>query len=686
MHFRNVIGAIGAVAILISAAPSPARAEEATPAAEAVSVSADSVSAWQVAIDNARAAYQAAWTSRQSGQLEVALGICDRALARIAQMMTLDPDMTSRRELTELQSRISGVREATMGDIASAKSAKASGNEPDERTLNAPATDGIQPQSNEQVQHYVEFFTGAGRSTFERWLKRSGRYMNLFRSVLQREGLPPDLVHLVFVESGFNVNARSVSAAVGPWQFLRSTGKLFGLAVNQWTDERKDPEKSTVAAARYLKHLYSIFGDWPLALASYNAGEGTVMRAIKAQGTSNYWDLRLPRQTEDYVPQFMAVLEITSDPAKYGFDSVELDEPMEFDEVAFKGSVDLRTIAKLADCTVAELKQLNPQVLNHAASGRDGIATLRVPQGKGEAIQKKVAAGSALPSVDLTIQHKVRRGETLQKLANQYHVSAKRLALANGIGKKHPLRRAMTLKIPASLEAPSPAVLEASDPRASTAYVPARNIRTPKSLNAESTAEGRKVVTVKKGETLSTIAARHGVSVDDLKRWNRLKSGTVARGTRLKIRMSEAGASGAPDDETPASTVAAATSGDDQGSKKNDVKDADEPAVASDKTEERGVEKASPIESAGTRASVAESAKSTKSVAASKPGARKKSTLATKSKSAKSRAPRVVVVRAGDTLSEIADRNNISLTQLKRANGLKSNRVQKGQRLKIPRS
>src|SRR5262249_12484347 len=189
----------------------------------------------------------------------------------------------------------------------------------DAAEMNRPAVADIERQLNADVLKYIAVVTAAGRSTFERWRKRSGRYMDMFRSVLQKEGLPPDLVHLCFVESGFNINARSYAAAVGPWQFMRSSAQLFGLNVNQWVDERKDPEKATVAAARYLKHLYGIFGDWPLALASYNAREGTVMRAIKAQGTTNYWELRLPKQTEEYVPQFMAALAIARDPVKYGF-------------------------------------------------------------------------------------------------------------------------------------------------------------------------------------------------------------------------------------------------------------------------------------------------------------------------------------------------------------------------------
>ncbi|TMQ70661.1 MAG: hypothetical protein E6K80_07785, partial [Candidatus Eisenbacteria bacterium] len=448
----------------------------------------------------ARAAYESAWTQRESGDLQGAMATTDVALAAIERALATNLDASRRRDLVELKSKITALRDAAhhafeekvaagkddkdkgekvdkaeKGDKAekadkadksdkdkSDKNAKgddkagaSDDGSADPKVLNAPAIEDLRPQVNADVHRYIEFFTGAGRSTFERWLKRSGRYMTLFRECLKREGLPPDLVHLVFVESGFNVHAKSVSAAVGPWQFLRSTGRLWGLTVNQWVDERRDPEKSTVAAARYLKHLYSIFGDWPLALASYNAGEGTVLRAIKRQGTTNYWDLRLPRQTEDYVPQFMACLAISREPKKYGFDDVDLDEPMAFDEVALNGAVDLRSLARMADCRYDELKLLNPAVLHHAASGNSGVTTIRVPRGKGEKLMQKLQSGAKLPAVDLTVRHRVRRRETLNSIAADYHVSARQLAIANGIGLKRPLRRGMILVVRATRSAPA---------------------------------------------------------------------------------------------------------------------------------------------------------------------------------------------------------------------------------------
>jgi membrane-bound lytic murein transglycosylase D len=611
-----------AAALLLICAISPANGQSILPLVSALpDPVADSLAAaFPTSILVARAAYQAAWTQRQAEDYTTATETCDIAIKQIDAELTADVDASTRRELVDLRSKLSGLREAANHQIGSSRREAADATDP--QVLNAPATDDIQPQYNADVYRWIEFYTGAGRSVFERWLKRSGRYMELFRTVLQKEGLPPDLVHLVFVESGFNITARSHSAAVGPWQFLRSTARLFGLTVNQWVDERRDPEKSTVAAARYLKHLYAIFGDWPLALASYNAGEGTVLRAIKRQGTTNYWDLRLPAQTEEYVPQFMAMLAISREPKKYGFDDVEQDEPMNFDELALTGAVDLRAIAGLAGCDYEEIRLLNPAVLRHAAPGRDGVAMIRVPHGKAEVIMSRLQDGAALPAVNLTVQHRVQRGETLQRIADQYHVSAQQLARANHISRVHPLKRGTVLTVPAaSIRPPAAASLPAGDPRGSTAYVPARDLPTPASLKAESDAEGRMTHRVKKGETLAGIAAMHNVSVEDIRRWNHLNATRLRRGTRLKIRTGDAA--------VPSPEVVAA----------------DSAQVAALKP---------PTSSRRARRSFNEPVRAT------------------------------VTVQAGETLGVLAARHGTTVERIKAANGLMTSRIRAGQRLRIP--
>jgi peptidoglycan lytic transglycosylase D len=505
-------------------------------------IAADSLHAASIPpLDAARTALDKATDQRKSDPAAAEQTI-EAALLELDAAIKASADGAGTHDLADVRAQLATLQDAIRKDIQTLGAPVEPGNEADAKVLNQPAVDAIQPQINDQVRRYIDFFSGAGRSTFERWLKRSGRYMDLFRSVLQREGLPPDLVHLVFVESGFNLNARSVSAAVGPWQFLKGTARLLGLTVNQWVDERRDPEKATVAAARYLKHLYSLFGDWPLAIASYNAGEGTILRAIKAQGTTNYWDLRLPRQTEDYVPQFMAALAISRDPGKYGFDEVDLDDPMAFDEVALKGATDLRALATLAGCSYQELCDLNPALLRGAATARDGITTLRVPQGKGEVLLQKLQDGAPLPAVNLTLKHRVRRGETLTGIASQYGVDARQLAHDNGVGRKRPLRRGMVLTVHGSLHPARPTLagLDATDPRGHTSYVPPRTLRSQRVIDASSTADGRSLVTVQRGETLQMIADRYHVEVADLMRWNHLKSAHVKRGMRLRVRTGDA--------------------------------------------------------------------------------------------------------------------------------------------------
>ncbi|MEP7028792.1 MAG: lytic transglycosylase domain-containing protein, partial [Candidatus Eisenbacteria bacterium] len=301
------------------------------------------------------------------------------------------------------------------------------GDEPDDAMLGQAALDDddpntIQLESHPMVDKWLDYFTGRGRPTFERWLARSGLYMDSMKKTLEKEGVPTDLVHLVFVESGFNPQARSYASAVGPWQFIRGTAKIFGLQVNSWVDERKDPEASTIAAARYLKHLYGLFNSWPLALASYNAGEGAVIDAVRRQGTKDFWSLRLPQQTKDYVPKFMAVLAISRDPARYGFDGVDVSDPLAFDEVTIPGPVDLRALATGCGTNVEEIRRLNPMFLRNAAPAKDDMVTLRVPDGSGEKLMSNLAGGTlSLPKVDTpddpaVLRHKVRRGESLKSL------------------------------------------------------------------------------------------------------------------------------------------------------------------------------------------------------------------------------------------------------------------------------
>jgi membrane-bound lytic murein transglycosylase D len=223
---------------------------------------------------------------------------------------------------------------------------------------------------------------------------------------------------------------------------------------------------------------------------------------------------------------------------------------MEFDQVAFTGAVDLRELAKLAGCTVQDLKDLNPAVLQHAVRARDNIASVRVPPGCAETLMHALEGGAKLPATNLTVKHRVRRRETLQSIADAYHVSAKTIATRNGIGRQKTLQLGMVLTIPAS--GPSPTLITEKDPRATTDYVPLRERQIPKSFDAKSDPEGRIVHTVRRGETLGGIAQRYGVAVSDLKKWNRITSPSLRRGTRLKIRLDGTSTDLAPSPEVAA--------------------------------------------------------------------------------------------------------------------------------------
>jgi membrane-bound lytic murein transglycosylase D len=219
---------------------------------------------------------------------------------------------------------------------------------------------------NGHVESCLRAFSQNQKSAFKVYLSRSGRYLPMMRRIFQERNLPQDLVYLALVESGFNSFAKSPAAAVGMWQFIEGTARRYGLKVDDWVDERRDPEKATRAAAKYLKDLFQQFGCWYLAAAGYNAGEHRVERVLGKKDSTTFWTLAqnglLPQETCHYVPQFIAAALIARNPQKYGFDDVAYQRPLVYDVVKVPGGTDLRRVAQVLDLDYRDLKELNPEL------------------------------------------------------------------------------------------------------------------------------------------------------------------------------------------------------------------------------------------------------------------------------------------------------------------------------------
>jgi membrane-bound lytic murein transglycosylase D len=290
---------------------------------------------------------------------------------------------------------------------------------------------------NQRVRYFVHVFCSKQRGFFERALARSGRYIPLMAAILREEGLPEDLVYLALIESGFSPYAYSRAKAMGPWQFIRSTGLRYGLKINSWVDERKDPVLSTRAAASYLKDLHQQFGEWLLAAAAYNAGEGKVGRAMQRSKANDFWRLtekkrHLKLETRNYVPKFIAASIIASAPENHGFGDVAYEAPLLYDEVTIRSPLRLHTIAELANTSVSVIRELNPALLRNFTPPGSGGFTLRLPAGSGENFSR---AHELLPDstkVRLAL-HRVKKSETLPKITKRYGQTVKRLMEHNGL-------------------------------------------------------------------------------------------------------------------------------------------------------------------------------------------------------------------------------------------------------------
>jgi membrane-bound lytic murein transglycosylase D len=382
--------------------------------------------------------------------------------------------------------------------------------------------------SHDRVQYYLDFFQSRGRERMSIWLDRMPRYEPMVRDRFQRENLPGDLVYLALIESGFSNTATSRAKAVGMWQFMKATARLYGLRVDSWVDERRDPYRATDAAARHLRDLNQRFGSLYLAAAAYNAGSGKVSRGLvrlpdeesdSVNSDATFFRLYdtkwLRRETKDYVPKLIAAALIAKQPRRYGFNPGRV-AAASYDSIVVPDMTGLDVIARLADTTVAAIRELNPQYLR-LTTPPGTRSLIRLPLGRGPTTTAAYAELPARRRVTF-VEHFVARGETMSGIALRYRVSQSMLAAAN------PKVNSRRLRINQRIVVPTGGLLSTSV---------ARRMADPVVAAGTSTGSFHRV---RRGETLSEIADEYGVTQRELRTWNQLDSrGRIRAGQRLRV-------------------------------------------------------------------------------------------------------------------------------------------------------
>jgi membrane-bound lytic murein transglycosylase D len=357
---------------------------------------------------------------------------------------------------------------------------------------------------NDQVAGYIGYFANSPsfHAHMLRSMERAGKYKTMIQKALAAQGVPQDLIYLAVAESGFQpqvLNAKS--GAGGMWQFM-PTG-AYGLARNGYFDERFDPEKSSIAYAKYMKTLYNQFGDWYLAMAAYDWGPGNVQRAVQRTGYADFWELyrrnALPKETRDYVPKILAAVIMAKNPEKYGLDKMVPDEPVVSDTVTVDYAIDLRLVADVTNSTLPEIVALNPSLLR-MTTPRDMSFDLHIPVGTSDLFTDRLKEIPEDKRVSWRF-HVVRPGESLDGIVASLHAHLSDVVAANGLTPSDGVDTGDELVVPV------------------TTVASARPQR----------------YTLRHGDTLVTVADRFGVSVEELRRWNRLSSGRVRPGASLAV-------------------------------------------------------------------------------------------------------------------------------------------------------
>lgn len=397
----------------------------------------------------------------------------------------------------------------------------------------------IPVEINPLVEKWIGYFKGRGRNHMERYLARSTRYEKLMKKVLRDNGLPEDLFYIALIESGFTSHATSHASAVGYWQFIRGTGKRYGLEINRMVDERRDPVLATQAAAEYFKGLYSLFGSWYLAMASYNVGENRVKREVMKNSTRDFWELvrkkRLPRETMNYVPKFIAAKLIAKDPDKYGFEGIDYMPAIEFETITVKESLNLRVMAEKLNVPYEDFKAYNPKFKGEIAPAKNAALDIRLPVGMTEA-GIVAAASSVSDKVEFvadaaeTQTYKVRKGDTLSTIARKYRTNIAYIRELNEMARKSKLRIGQRILVPDRTP------LKDRTDRAAVAARKTREVPVNQVTGGEIREKGSKFYIVQSGDSLYTIAQKYNTSVNELKKLNKLRKGRIIRvGLKLKV-------------------------------------------------------------------------------------------------------------------------------------------------------
>jgi len=423
-----------------------------------------------------------------------------------------EPEVVLEEELKELD-KIGGWEET-----ASQRQVQAA-SEPQEVTYDFPIT------MNKQVEFYLNLFQTKQRSYFERWLARSTRYLPYIKAQLKEAGLPQDLAYLAMIESGYNPSAYSKAHAVGLWQFINSTGKNYGLRIDSWVDERREPEKATLAAIDYLTFLYKEFGSWYLAVAAYNAGEGKIGRGVKKYETNDFWVLAskdyLALETKRYVPKLIAAILIAKEPEKYGFTNLEYQEPIKYDVIEVPPMTDINAVATAGKHDIKTIRALNNELLkDYTPPGESGY-DMKIPSGSYKLVAANLKRLHPVVTTDYKT-HVVNKGDTLTAISKKYNINKTTLLKANNLHSAK-LLAGQRLRIPYQ----------------TTKYVLLREEETPASRFASAETGGKLFLhEVKKGETLSKIARQYNVEPEIIMQWNNLANvNKISAGQHLALYL-----------------------------------------------------------------------------------------------------------------------------------------------------